>query len=168
MTRIFISFPILLKIGWAEPTRHKNPGAASRRSPSDDPRLRLKLCGLATISAHISTMKQLSAEADSIKSYRQNTFLLFGPYKVQTMRSFSKKLFCVFLHHLIEHELLITKKYFLALANTSFRSKNTTYSKHAEFFEKHIFCQNVPNFLLRSFIQIQHQELSIKKFLHRL
>jgi len=50
------------------------------RSPSDDPRLRLKLRGLATLSAHISTMKQLSAEADSIKSYSQNTFSLFESY----------------------------------------------------------------------------------------
>ena len=59
-----------------------------------------------------------------------------------------------FLHHLIERELLITKNYLLALANTSFRSKNTKYSKDSDFFEKHIFCQNVPNFLLRSFFQL--------------
>ena len=65
-----------------------------------------------------------------------------------------KNFFLVFLHHLIERELLITKIYFLVLADASFRSKNTKYSKDSDFFEKHIFCQNVPNFLLRSFFQL--------------
>jgi hypothetical protein len=38
-------------------------------SPSVVPIMRLELRGLAALSAHISAMKQLSAEADSIKSY---------------------------------------------------------------------------------------------------
>jgi hypothetical protein len=29
MTKVFVTFPMLPKIGWAEPTRQKNPGAAS-------------------------------------------------------------------------------------------------------------------------------------------
>ncbi len=50
-------------------------------------------------------------------------------YKVQAIQTLNKIFFRVFLHHLIERELLITKIYFLALANASFRSKNTQYSK---------------------------------------
>jgi hypothetical protein len=29
MTKVFVTFLMLPKIGWAEPTRQKNPGAAS-------------------------------------------------------------------------------------------------------------------------------------------
>jgi hypothetical protein len=29
ITKVFVTFPMLPKIGWAEPTRQKNPGAAS-------------------------------------------------------------------------------------------------------------------------------------------
>ncbi len=29
MTKVFVTFPMLWKIGWAEPTQQKNPGAAS-------------------------------------------------------------------------------------------------------------------------------------------
>jgi len=50
-----------------------------------------------------------------------------------------KIFFRFFLHHLIERELLITNIYFLALANASFRLKNTKYSKDVIFIKKHIF-----------------------------
>jgi hypothetical protein len=32
MTKVFVTFPMLPKTGWAEPTRQKNPGAASTSS----------------------------------------------------------------------------------------------------------------------------------------
>jgi hypothetical protein len=92
------------------------------------------------------------------------------------MRIFSKKFFSAFfLHHRIELELLITKNYFLALANTSFRSKNTKYSKGVVFREKHILSRNVQNFLLYSFFLLLKisfsdyaSKLSRKKLLNRL
>jgi hypothetical protein len=83
-------------------------------------------------------------------SYGVDSFL----GRVQAVQTFSKIFSCAFLHHLIERDLLITKNYCLALENTSFRSKNTKYSKDADFFEKHIFCQNAPNLLLGSFFQL--------------
>jgi hypothetical protein len=48
-----------------------------------------------------------------------------------------KKHFHLFLYHLKERELLITKIYFLALANAIFRSKNTKNSKGVVSREKH-------------------------------
>jgi hypothetical protein len=47
----------------------RNNNANKGRSPSVVPIMRLKLRELAILSVHISAMKQLSAEADSIKSY---------------------------------------------------------------------------------------------------
>jgi len=45
--------------------------------------------------------------------------------KVQAIQTSSEICFsAIFLHHLIEFELLITKNYFMALVNASFRSKN--------------------------------------------
>jgi hypothetical protein len=75
-------------------------------------------------------------------------------YKVRAVQTSSKKFFfAFFLHHLIEFELLITKIYFLALVNVSFRSKNTKYSKVVVFREKHIFLK-MCKILFRSFFQL--------------
>jgi len=60
----------------------------------------------------------------------------------------AKLLFCLFLHHSIEFQLLITNIYFLALAKTSFWSKNTKYSQGVVFQEKCILSRNVQSFLL--------------------
>ncbi len=100
----------------------------------------------------------------------------FNLFKVPAKQTFTKKKFSVFfLYNLIEFELLITKNYFLTLANTSFRSKNTKYLKGVVFWEKHILSQNVRNFLLYSFFyywkeffQIQHLKLSRNQLLNRL
>jgi hypothetical protein len=52
------------------------------------------------------------------------------------IRISSKNVFSTFfLDHFIELELLITKNYFLAPANGSFKSKNANYLKDANFFE---------------------------------
>ncbi len=81
-----------------------------------------------------------------------------------------KIFFRVFLHHLIEIELLITKIYFLALANIFFRSKNTKYwgdlifwknrslSKYAKVSTLFFFSS-----FWKLFFQIQQHKLYIKK-----
>src|SRR5689334_16979705 len=65
--------------------------------------------------------------------------MYFSSCKVQAIQISSKIFFRIFLHNLIERELLITNIYFLALANASFRSKNTKHSKGVVFREKHNF-----------------------------
>jgi hypothetical protein len=65
---------------------------------------------------------------------------------VQIIQTSSKNFFRLFLHLLIERELLITKIYFLALPNASFRSKNTKYSKGVVF-------RNTQNFVVSLFFQ---------------
>ena len=95
--------------------------------------------------------------------------------KMQEIQTFSKCFLHVFLHHSIELDELITKNYFLALANISFQSKNSKYSKSIVIREKHIFSRNIQNFLLHYFyqllkiiFQIQHQKLNRNKLLNRL
>ncbi len=95
--------------------------------------------------------------------------------KVQAIQTSSKLFFAFFLHHLIAFELLITNIYFLALANSSFRSKNTKYSKGVVFFKKHNFFKIciIFHFLLvfsfcKYFFQIQHEKLNINMLLNRL
>jgi len=71
----------------------------------------------------------------------------------------SSNFFLVFVkHHLIERELLIPKNYFLALAEVSFRLKNTKYSKGVVFFKIIHPFQTKKNCLLRSYLQIQRQK----------
>ena len=50
------------------------------RSSSVYPRFQLKLRGFATLSTLMSSMKQLSAEADPVKICSQNTFSLLDAY----------------------------------------------------------------------------------------
>ncbi len=65
------------------------------------------------------------------------------------------KFFLPVLHDLIERWLLITKISFLALANASFRSKNTKYCERVVFrSRKTQLFRNVQNLLLRSFFQL--------------
>ena len=56
------------------------------------------------------------------------------------------KFFRVFLHYLIESELLMTNIYALTLASFSSQSKNTKYSEGVVCRENHVF-QNIENFL---------------------
>jgi hypothetical protein len=84
-------------------------------------------------------------------------------------------LLLILLHHLIECELLTTKNNFLPYTNIFFRSTNTKNSKDIRFFKKHIFSKtcHIFCFLLflcfwEYFFQIQHQKLSLNKFLNRL
>ncbi len=96
--------------------------------------------------------------------------------KVQVMQNYSENFFLlIFLHHLIECELLITKNNFLPYANIFFRSKNTKNLKDVRFFKKHIFFKtcHIFCFLLflcfwEYFFQIQHQKPSLNEFLNRL
>jgi hypothetical protein len=67
------------------------------------------------------------------------------------------------------------KIYFLALANSSFRSKNTKYYEGVVFREKHNFFEmcKIFRFLLvfsfwKSLFQVQHQKLNANKLLNRL
>jgi hypothetical protein len=88
--------------------------------------------------------------------------------KVRAMQTSSKIFFFVFfLHHSIGRELLIVKNYFLASLNASLWLKNTKNLKWIVFFEKHIFSENMQNFLLSSIFQIQHQKLNTDKLLDR-
>jgi len=61
------------------------------------------------------------------------------------MQTSSKIFFGFFLHHLIEHELMITKIYFLALANASFRSKNMSAKKFYNYIKNLNKLQQVSN-----------------------
>ena len=61
------------------------------RSRSVDPSWRLILCGLAILSALISNMKQLSAEACPLRNYSQNIFSPYG--KVRVMQNYSVSYF---------------------------------------------------------------------------
>ena len=94
--------------------------------------------------------------------------------KMQAIRT-SSKIFWLFLHHLIERELLIMNIYFLALVNTFFRLKNTKNLKDVDFVKKHVFFKIC--FIFRFvfflsfwnyFFQIQHAKLSRNKLLNRL
>jgi hypothetical protein len=69
------------------------------------------------------------------------------PAKQKSSKKFSSHFV---LHHLIEFELLIANIYFLAAANTLFRSKITKYWEGVVFSKKAHFFENVENFPLSS------------------
>jgi hypothetical protein len=62
-------------------------------------------------------------------------------HKVRAAQKSSKVFFVLYLRHLIEQELLITKIHFHAWVNTFFRLKNAKYPKVVVFREKHIFIE---------------------------
>jgi hypothetical protein len=73
--------------------------------------------------------------------------------KVPAMQNYSENFFLlIFLHHLIECELLITKNNFLPYANIFFRSKSTKNLKDVRFFKKHIFSKTCHMFCFLLFL----------------